>query len=120
LRAEVSNPDHLLLPGMFARGVLEQAVDTRAITVPQRSVSIGADGVATVLVVGVDGKVALRVVKIGQAVGNKWVVTGGLKAGEQVIVEGLQKVQPEMTAKPVPFSSVGTNSIAPPASAQAN
>jgi len=43
-----------------------------------------------------------------------------LKAGEQVIVEGLQKVQPEMTAKPVPFSSVGTNSIAPPASAQAN
>jgi len=57
LRAEFPNPDHLLLPGMFARGLLEQAVDAKAITVPQRGVSIGANGIATAMVVGVDGKV---------------------------------------------------------------
>jgi membrane fusion protein, multidrug efflux system len=120
LRAEVPNPDHLLLPGMFARGVLEQAVDAQAVTVPQRGVNVGAGGVATVLVVGADGKVSVRVVKIGQAVGNKWIVTDGLKAGEQVIVEGLQKVQPGMMAKPVPFNPAGTTNAAPPASAQGN
>ena len=57
------------------------------------------------MVVGADGKVEARVIKIGQAIGNKWVVTDGLKAGEQVIVEGLQKVQPGMMVKPVPFDS---------------
>jgi len=114
LRAEFPNPDHLLLPGMFARGVLEQAVDANAITVPQRGVNIGAGGVATVMVVGADGKVEARVVKIGQAVGNKWVVADGLKAGEQVIVEGLQKAQPGMAAKPVPFNPAGEGgSVAP-------
>jgi len=118
LRAEVPNPDHLLLPGMFARGVLEQAVDANAITVPQRSVSIGAGGVASVLVVGPDGKVSVRVIKIGQAVGNKWIATDGLKAGEQVIVEGLQKAQPGMPVKPVPFNPAGTNNAATPASGQ--
>jgi membrane fusion protein (multidrug efflux system) len=115
LRAEIPNPDHLLLPGIFARGVLEQAVDANAITVPQRGVNVGAGGVATVLVVGADGKVSVRVVKIGQAVGNKWIVTDGLQAGEQVIVEGLQKVQPGMVAKPVPFGS-GSAGILPASS----
>ncbi|HLX94876.1 MAG TPA: HlyD family secretion protein, partial [Verrucomicrobiae bacterium] len=120
LRAEFPNPDHLLLPGMFARGVLEQAVDAQAITVPQRGVSIGPNGNATALVVGADGKVAARVIKIGQAVGNKWVVTDGLKAGEQVVVEGLQKVQPGMVAKPIPFNAAGDNSAPPAAPAQGN
>jgi len=120
LRAEFPNPDHLLLPGMFARGVLEQAVDSQAITVLQRGVSVGANGVATAMVVGADGKVEARVIKIGQAIGNKWIVTDGLKAGEQVIVEGLQKVQPGMPAKPVPFNSAGDGNSAPPASAQGN
>ena len=120
LRAEFPNPDHLLLPGMFARGVLEQAVENQAITVPQRGVNIGPNGVATVLLVGADGKVEARVIKIGQAIGNKWVVTDGLKAGEQVIVEGLQKVQPGMMAKPVPFDSTGDNSSTPPAPARGN
>jgi membrane fusion protein, multidrug efflux system len=112
LRAEVPNPDHLLLPGMFARGVLEQAVDNQAITVLQRGVNVGPNGVATVMVVGADGKVEIRIIKIGQAVGNKWIVTDGLKAGEQVIVEGLQKVQPGGVVKPVPFGS-GSAGILP-------
>ena len=60
LRAEFPNPDHLLLPGMFARGVLEQAVDAKAITVLQRGVSVGANGIATAMVVGADGKVEVQ------------------------------------------------------------
>lgn len=115
LRAEFPNPDHLLLPGMFARGELEQAVDAQAITAPQRGVSIGANGVATAMVVGADGKVEARTIKIGQAVGNKWIVTDGLKAGDQVVVEGLQKFQPGMVVKPVPFNSGGGNSASPAA-----
>ena len=105
---------------MFARGLLEQAVDAKAITVLQRGVSVGANGIATVMVVGADGKVESRVIKIGQAVGNKWVVTEGLKAGERVIVEGLQKVQPGMVVKPVPFNPAGDNVSASPVSAQGN
>jgi membrane fusion protein (multidrug efflux system) len=118
LRAEIPNPDHLLLPGLFARGVLEQAVDSKAVTVLQRGVSVGANGIATAMVVGADGKVEARVIKIGQAMGNKWIVTDGLKAGESVIVEGLQKVRPGMVVKPVPYNPAGTNSPASPASAQ--
>ena len=118
LRAEFPNPNHLLLPGMFARGVLEQAVESQAITVPQRGVNIGPNGVASVMVVGADGKVEARMIKIGQAIGNKWIVTDGLKAGEQVIVEGLQKVQPGTVAKPVPFNSAGVTNSAPHAPAK--
>ena len=65
------------------------------------------------MVVGADGKVEPRVIKIGQAVGNKWIVTDGLKAGESVIVEGLQKIGPGMVVKPVPFNPAGgTNAAA--------
>jgi membrane fusion protein (multidrug efflux system) len=120
LRAQFPNPDHLLLPGMFARGVLEQAVETQAITVPQRGVNIGPNGVATVMVVGADGKAEGRVIKLGQAIGNKWVVTDGLKAGEQVVVEGLQKAVPGMVVKPVPFNPAGATNSAPPAPAKGN
>jgi membrane fusion protein (multidrug efflux system) len=119
LRAEFPNPDHLLLPGMFARGVLEQAVDTKAITLLQRGVNVGANGITTAMVVGADGKVESRLIKIGSAVGNKWVVTEGLQGGERVIVEGLQKFQPGMVVKPVPFNPAGGNS-ASPASTQGN
>jgi membrane fusion protein (multidrug efflux system) len=105
---------------MFARGELEQAVDTKAITLLQRGVNIGPNGVATVMVVGANGTVEARVIKIGPAVGNKWIVTDGLKAGEQVIVEGLLKVQPGMTVKPVPFNSGGDNSSVSPAADQGN
>ncbi|HXR47884.1 MAG TPA: efflux RND transporter periplasmic adaptor subunit [Candidatus Limnocylindrales bacterium] len=120
LRSEFPNPDHLLLPGMFARGVLQEAVDNQAITVLQRGVNIGPNGVASVMVVGADGKVAARVIKIGQAIGNKWIVTDGLKAGETIIVEGLQKAMPGMPVKPVPFSSTGDNTSATPNSAKGN
>ena len=92
LRAVFANPDHLLLPGMYVRGELEQARDDQAILVPQKAVTRSASGVTSVLVV-VDGKVEQRVMTVNRAVGNQWWVTAGLQAGDQVIVEGGQKVR---------------------------
>lgn len=102
LRAEFPNPERLLLPGMYVRARVEQAVDEKAITVPQQAVSQTPGGSA-VMVVGADNKVAARPVKTGSANNNSWVITDGLKEGDQVIVEGLQKVQPGATVKPVPW-----------------
>ncbi len=92
LRAEFANPDHLLLPGMYVRGVLEQARNDQAILVPQKAVNRSASGLTTALLV-VDGKVQQCELTIDRAVGNQWWVTGGLKAGDQLIVEGGQKVR---------------------------
>jgi membrane fusion protein (multidrug efflux system) len=114
LRAEFPNPDDLLLPGMFARGQLEQAVNSQAIAISQRAVMHGADGNATVYVVTPDNKVEVRIVKAENAIGDRWIVTDGLKPSERVIVDGLQKVQPGAVVSPVPWTA-GTN--APAASA---
>lgn len=105
LRAEFPNPDELLLPGMFARARVEQAVDRSAITVPQRGVTYGPDGKPSVMVVTPDNKVEIRPVTISSSVDNQWIVTSGLKAGDRVILEGLQKIQPGMTVKPVPYNA---------------
>ena len=105
LRALVPNPDHLLLPGMFARGRLEQAVDSEALTVPQRAVMRGPNGVASVMVVTAENKVEPREIQAEATQGDKWIVTGGLKAGERVIVEGLLKAMPGAVVVPVPFNA---------------
>ncbi|MGH7975641.1 MAG: efflux RND transporter periplasmic adaptor subunit [Limisphaerales bacterium] len=105
LRAEFPNPDDLLLPGMFARARVEQAVDSNAITVPQRGVAYGADGKPTVTIVSSDNKVEIRPITVSSAEDNNLIVTSGLKAGDRVILAGLQKIQPGMVVKPVPFDS---------------
>ncbi|AHL33360.1 hemolysin D [Pseudomonas brassicacearum] len=92
LRAQIANPDRLLLPGMYVRAVLEQARDDKAILIPQKAVTRSASGATSVLVV-VNGKVEQRVLTIDRAVDNQWWVTAGLNAGDQVIVEGGQKVR---------------------------
>ncbi len=102
LRAEFPNPDRILLPGMFARGRLEQAVNNEALTVPQRAVSRGPNGTSSVLVVGDDNKVQSRVVQANTAWKDKWIIASGLKAGERVVLEGLQKAPPGSVVKPVP------------------
>lgn len=114
LRAVFPNPEHLLLPGMYARARLEQAVDERAITVPQQAVVRGTEG-ASVLVVDADGKVASRSIKTGAAQDDKWIVLDGLKVGERVIVEGLQKARPGATVKPVPWKAPAAADAAQPA-----
>lgn len=121
LRAEFPNPEHFLLPGMYARARLEQAVDDKAIMVPQQAVSRSPDG-ASVMLVGADGKVVPQPVQTGAAQGNNWVVTQGLKTGDRVIVEGLQKIKPGATVKPVPWKAQATNAApnaAPASSAPA-
>jgi membrane fusion protein (multidrug efflux system) len=105
LRASAPNPEHLLLPGMFARGQLEEAVDSAALTVPQRAVMRGPDGSATVLVVNATNTVELRVIQAEATRGDKWIVSDGLKPGERVIVEGLQKAMPGRPVTPVPFQT---------------
>ncbi|WP_374585108.1 efflux RND transporter periplasmic adaptor subunit [Ideonella dechloratans] len=102
LRATVPNPEHVLLPGMYVRAVLTQAVDPAALLVPQAGVQRNASGAASALVVGTDGKVEQRPVTVAQAIGNRWRVTQGLKVGDRVIVEGVAKVRPGQVVHAVP------------------
>ena len=111
LRAEVPNPDGQLLPGLYVRVRLEQAQAANAITLPQQAVTRTTQG-DTVMVVSSDGKVTPRPVKIGSAKGTQWVVLDGLKTGEQVMVDGFQKLQPGATVTPVPWQPAGTASAA--------
>jgi len=105
LRAVFPNPRRELLPGMFVRARLSQAVSHDALLVPQAGVSRNARGQATVLVVGSDNVANERVVKTGRVINNQWLVTEGLAAGERVIVEGLQKAKPGMTVRVAPTKS---------------
>ena len=103
LRAEVPNPKRRLLPGLYVRVELEQAQVTNAISLPQQAVTRTAQG-DTVIVVGPDGKIETRKIEIDSAQNSRWVVLSGLKAGEQVIVDGFQKLQmlpPGSAVKPV-------------------
>jgi membrane fusion protein (multidrug efflux system) len=105
LRAEVPNPDGLLLPGQFVRVRLSQAELPSGMLLPQQAVTRTGQG-DTVLVVGADGKPAPRPVKVGNAQGNQWVVLDGLKPGEQVIVDGFQKIMvPGAPVKAVPWKA---------------
>ncbi len=87
------NPDQTLLPGMFVRAQLDEGEDDNAILVPQLAVSRASDNRATVFVVGADNKAAQVIVLADTAYGDQWIVTQGLKAGDRVIVSGLQQVR---------------------------
>jgi membrane fusion protein (multidrug efflux system) len=103
IRAVFPNPQHLLLPGMFVRGQLSQGVQSRGILVPQRAVSRNERGQPTVLIVGKNNMAELRVIQADRSVGDSWLVTGGLKPGEQVIVEAGPLLRPGVPVKPQPF-----------------
>lgn len=94
LRALFPNPKKVLLPGMFVRARIEEGVRAQAILVPQRALTRDNRGQAIVMVVGADNKVERRSVVTDRAVGNQWLIKEGLAAGDQVIVEGLQKIRP--------------------------
>ncbi len=116
LRASFANPERLLLPGMYVVAVLEQAQDQNAILIPQKAVTRSASGQTTVLLV-VDGKIEQRVISVDRTVGNQWWVSSGLKANDQVVVEGGQKtpVGTEVSVQ----SADNADSPAPGASATA-
>jgi len=102
LRALFPNPRGELLPGMFVRARLDEGVNPEGLLVPQQGVTRDQKGLPTALVVNADGKVERRQLVTERAVGDAWLVTGGLKAGDRVIVEGLQKVQPGAAVTAVP------------------
>lgn len=130
LRAEFPNPDNLLLPGMYARAVLSEGVDKQAILVPQQAVTLGTAGKASIFVVGEGDKVSTRSIQVGQMLGDSWVVTSGLKAGERYAAdgvlaigqalarnpEGVKAVAPAEAGAPVPAAKTsGGNADAPAA-----
>ena len=103
IRAVFPNPQHLLLPGMFVRSELSQGVQARGILVPQRAVTRDERGRPTVLVVGKNNMSQLRVIEADRTVGDNWLVTGGLRPGDKVIVEGGPLMRPGMPVKPQPW-----------------
>ncbi len=104
IRATVPNPERLLLPGMFVRVKVAQGVKADGILVPQQGVSRDATGGATALVVGEGDKVEPRKLVADRSMGDQWLITSGLKAGDRVIVEGTDRVKPGQTVKPVPVT----------------
>jgi membrane fusion protein (multidrug efflux system) len=93
LRAVFPNPDGVLLPGLFVRARLEAGVAQNALLVPQQAVTRNSRGEATTLVVDEEGTVRQRIIETGQSIGNKWLVSAGLAAGDRVVVEGSQRVR---------------------------
>ncbi len=105
LRAEVPNPGGKLLPGLYVQVRLEQSKAANAVLLPQQAVTRSPQG-DSVMVVDTEGKVSPRLVKLGSSKGNQWVVLGGLKTGEMVMVDGFQKLQGGAPVKPMPWQPV--------------
>lgn len=99
LRAIFPNPQHDLLPGMFVRTHLDSGVNNDALLVPQQGVTRNPRGEATAMVVSEGDKVEARTLTTAQAIGSNWLVTSGLKAGDRLIVTGLQKIRPGAPVK---------------------
>lgn len=101
LRVQIPNPQNELLPGMYARARITQAVDADAIAVPQQAIQRTNDGKAEVWVIKEDDKVALQPVEVGPVVDQSWLIRDGLKEGERVVVEGFQKISAGMRVTPI-------------------
>jgi membrane fusion protein, multidrug efflux system len=113
LRALVPNPDRLLLPGMFVREVIQEGVRQSAVLVPQQGVSHNQKGQPNALVVGADNTVELRTIETDRAIGDQWLVTSGLKAGDRVIVEGIQSAKPGTKVAPEEYRPADDKSAQP-------
>ena len=105
LRATFPNPRGLLLPGMFVRAKVVQAVNTSAILVPQQAVTRDPQGQASVLVVGAGNKAERRVIATDRTSGPNWVVTDGLRPGDKVITQGTGAARPGQPVRPVPAAT---------------
>jgi membrane fusion protein (multidrug efflux system) len=104
LRAIFPNPDGVLLPGMFVRATIIEGVQNNAILAPQQGIGRNEKGDPTAEIVDAQGIARLRLLKTSRAIGDKWLVTDGLKPGDRLIVEGLQKVAPDTPVHAVPAS----------------
>jgi membrane fusion protein (multidrug efflux system) len=113
LRIVVPNPRHLLLPGMFVRAVVQEGIAPQSLLIPQQGVSRTPKGEPFALVVDEAGKVQQRLLSLNRAIGDQWLVSSGLSAGERVIVEGMMKVRPGATVKVIPWKSPKAGAEAP-------
>ena len=129
LRAQFPNPDDTLLPGMYVRALLDQAVAQDAILAPQQGVSHDAKGNPVAMVVAPNNTVEMRVLTTDRAIGDRWLVTSGLAAGDRLIVEGLNKIGPGMPVHATevklkdpnaPPEGAGSGSAAAPAAGAAS
>lgn len=114
IRALFPNPDRLLLPGLFVRTRLEEGVNPAAFLVPQQGVTRNQRGEATAMFVGANDTVELRVLTTDRAIGSEWLVSSGVKTGDRLIVQNLQKIRPGSPVKPVP-ATLGAPAPAAPA-----
>lgn len=110
LRAIFPNPKNELLPGMFVRARLQEGSAPDALLVPQLGVTRNTKGEPTALVVGSENKAELRVLKIARAIGNQWLVSEGLKSGDKLIVQNLQRIRPGADVKAIPATNVPATS----------
>ncbi|GAB5352823.1 efflux RND transporter periplasmic adaptor subunit [Qipengyuania sp. 483] len=117
LRAEFPNPDGLLLSGEFVNARIYAGKVSNVVAIPQRAVTV-TEGGGSVMVVDKEGKAAVRPIKLGQLMGDDWVVESGLNPGDQVIVSNLQKLQPGMPVK-VANATTGRSGSATPAKPEA-
>jgi RND family efflux transporter MFP subunit len=111
VRGEFSNPGNLLRPGQYGRIRAVTETFKSALVIPQRAVS-ELQGIYQVGVVGADNKVTIKTVKLGPQFGDMWVVESGLEPGENVVVDGLQRVRSGMTVAPTPYKDTQADSAA--------
>ncbi|QDZ92798.1 efflux RND transporter periplasmic adaptor subunit [Shewanella decolorationis] len=100
LRAEFPNPEGILLPGMYVRAMLNAGTDPQAILVPQKAITRNSKGEAVAMVVNAQGQVEAKIVTTAEVIDHQWRVTSGLAVGDQLIVEGLQKIRPGAPVTP--------------------
>lgn len=110
LRMVFPNPKSILLPGMYVRAVVQEGIAAQAILAPQQGVTRDPKGNPIALIVDDAGKVQQRVLTIDRAIGNRWLVTSGLKAGERLIVEGMMNVRPGVAVKVIPSKRLSAES----------
>jgi len=113
LRMEFPNPKHTLLPGMYVRAVIQEGIIPNAILAPQQGVSRDPKGNPMAFVVNGEGKVEVRILTVDRAISNQWLISEGLRPGDRLIVEGIQKVRPGVPVKAVPFDPNPKNDQAP-------
>jgi membrane fusion protein (multidrug efflux system) len=106
LRAIFPNPDNILLPGMYVRATVPEGINPAGILVPQQGVTRDQKGAAVAMIVDGEGNAQSLTIETSAAIGDKWLVTSGLKAGDKVIIEGLQKAKPGTKVNIVPVGSV--------------
>ena len=119
LRAIVPNPNYMLMPGMYVRAIISEGTMPKGLLVPQQGIARDPKGNATALVVDAQSKVQTREVRVARTVGDQWLIDDGLAAGDRLIVEGVQKIQPGMEVQPVERAAATAPAPGNPGSSQA-